>query len=260
MILILLPASDYDPTESSVPWMALQAAGIEARFATPTGAPAYADARLVSLGFGLLDKFFMTRKPDLATYAAMTQSPAFRAPMAYADVKPDDFEGLLVPGGHAQGMKTLLESTVAQSIAARFFADDKPVAAVCHGVLLLARAQDPGTGRSVLHGRKTTALTAMNMELAAWLATAPFLGRYYRTYPQTVEAEVRAALADPDDFDGGPLFPKRDTSENPDGFVVRDGRYLSARWPGDCHRFARELVELIQSTRAANARSRRQAA
>src|SRR5688572_27609166 len=100
MILILLPASDYDPTESSVPWMALQAAGIDARFATPTGAPAYADERLVRLGFGVLDKFFMTRKPDLATYQAMTESAAFRSPLAYADVEPADYEGLLVPGGH----------------------------------------------------------------------------------------------------------------------------------------------------------------
>ncbi|HKY92042.1 MAG TPA: type 1 glutamine amidotransferase domain-containing protein [Nevskiaceae bacterium] len=251
MILILLPASDYDPTESSVPWMAMQAAGIECRFATPTGAPAFADERLVKLGFGPLDKFFMTRKPDLATYHAMAESAAFRSPLAYADVRPDDFEGVLVPGGHAPGMKSMLESPVAQSIAAHFFVADKPVAAVCHGVLLLARAKDPRTGRSVLHGRRTTALTATNMELAAWLVTAPFLGRYYRTYPQTVEAEVRAALASPADFDRGPVLPKRDTSANPNGFVVRDRNYLSARWPGDCHRFARELVALVQSTRAA---------
>lgn len=259
MILILLPDSDYDPTESSVPWMAMQAAGIDCRFATPAGAPAFADARLVKTGFGLLDKMFMTRKPDLATYQAMSESPAFRSPVAYADVKPEAFEGLLVPGGHAPGMKSMLESPIAQSIAASFFDAQKPVAAVCHGVLLLARAKNPRTGRSVLHGRRTTALPALNMELAAWVATAPFLGRYYRTYPQTVEAEVRAALASPSDFEPGPFLPKRDTSASPDGFVVRDGNYLSARWPGDCHRFAREFVALIQSTRASAGR-RKQAA
>jgi hypothetical protein len=36
MILILLPTSDYDPTESSVPWQAMRLAGLDARFATPT--------------------------------------------------------------------------------------------------------------------------------------------------------------------------------------------------------------------------------
>ena len=28
-------------------------------------------------------------------------------------------------------------------------------------------------------------------------------------------------------------------------FVVRDGNYLSARWPGDVHRFAREFSALL---------------
>ena len=44
-VLMLLPAQDYDPTESAVPWGALRAAGHEVIFATPKGDPAYADDR-----------------------------------------------------------------------------------------------------------------------------------------------------------------------------------------------------------------------
>jgi hypothetical protein len=29
------------------------------------------------------------------------------------------------------------------------------------------------------------------------------------------------------------------------GFTVRDGHYLSARWPGDAHRFASEFAAMI---------------
>jgi len=29
------------------------------------------------------------------------------------------------------------------------------------------------------------------------------------------------------------------------GFTVRDGQYLSARWPGDAHRFAHELAGML---------------
>ena len=29
------------------------------------------------------------------------------------------------------------------------------------------------------------------------------------------------------------------------GFTVRDGKYLSARWPGDANRFAEEFVTLL---------------
>lgn len=250
MILFLLPEADYDPTESAVPWNAFQQAGIEVRFATPQGLPAYADPRLVSKGFGPLNPFFMTRKEDLLLYQNMTRSTAFQTPLSYAEVVPEHFEGLLVPGGHAQGVRSMLESQRAQEIVLHFFRTDKPVAAVCHGLILLARTTDPHTGHSVLHGRKTTALTALNMELPAWAVTAPWLGRYYRTYAQTVEAEVKAALARPADFQPGPLLPLRDSASNlRPGFTVRDGNYLSARWPGDCHRYAVEFVEMVTSAR-----------
>ncbi|NNA54291.1 type 1 glutamine amidotransferase domain-containing protein [Pseudomonas koreensis] len=248
MILILLPSADYDPTESSVPWQALRDAGIETRFATPQGLAAYADARLVSIGFGPLNSMLMTRKADLRSYAQMIESAAFRQPLAYADVDPNQFDGLLIPGGHAKGMRSLLESAQARDIALQFFKAEKPVAAVCHGVLLLARTLDPDTGRSVLFGRRVTALLAATMELPAWLMTAPWLGRYFRTYGQTVEAEVSAALSRKSDFVRGPLIAKRDSAQSPhSGFVVRDGQLLTARWPGDCHRFAAEWVALLQN-------------
>jgi putative intracellular protease/amidase len=176
----------------------------------------------------------------------MTEDASFRKPLSYDAVDPSEFDGLLIPGGHAKGMRTLLESAQAQRIALYFFNADKPVAAVCHGVLLLARTLNPDTGFSVLRGRKVTALVANTMELPAWAMTAPWLGRYYRTYPQTVEAEVTAALSSPADFLRGPFLAVRDSVDQPQrGFVVSDGQLLTARWPGDCHRFAAEWVRLI---------------
>lgn len=245
MLLMLLPQQDYDPTESSVPWQALTTAGHPMQFATPTGEAAHADPRLVSLGFGLLNPMLMTRPDALSSYASMTNAASFRAPLAYDNVDPSAYAGLVVPGGHAPGMRTMLESPAAQQIVQAFFSADKPVAAVCHGVLLLARTQDPATGRSVLHGRRTTALPA-TMELSAYALTCAWLGSYYRTYPVTVQAEVTAALARPGDFAAGPLLARRDSHKRPQtGFVVKDGNYLSARWPGDCHRFAAEVVAMV---------------
>ncbi|MES2320068.1 MAG: type 1 glutamine amidotransferase domain-containing protein [Pseudomonadota bacterium] len=245
MILCLLPLSGFDPTESAVPWKALRDAGIDVTFATPDGKAAQADTRLVSDGFGPLNFLFMTRKEDLAAYAEMADCAQFRQPLSYADVDPAAYAGLLIPGGHAAGVKSMLESAQAQAITLAFFRADKPVAAVCHGVLLLARTIDPATGKSVLHGRRTTAVTAVNMELPAWLITAPWLGSYYRTYPRTVQDEVTAALAEPGHFLRGPFMNGRDTSSDMRaGFIVQDGNYLSARWPGDCHRFAKALVDM----------------
>jgi putative intracellular protease/amidase len=245
-ILCILPADGHDPTESAVLWHTLTAAGVAVHFTTPDGAPGHADRRLTEQGFGLLNPALMTRAPALASYRAMAASPAFNAPLPYAAVDPAGYDGLMIPGGHAAGVKSMLESARAQALCLAFFQADKPVAAVCHGVLLAARTRDPRTGKSVLHGRKTTALPP-SMELGAWLLTKLWLGDYYRTYPETVRAEVRRALADPADFDGGPLPARRDNDAAPGlGFIVADGNYLSGRWPGDCHRLAAAFLQLLR--------------
>ena len=81
-------------------------------------------------------------------------------------------------------------------------------------------------------------------EVRAYLATFWRRGRYYRTYPAYVEDEVRAALAAPEHFERGPReLSKRGTrDDDTHTFIVEDGRYVSARWPGDAYRFARALI------------------
>ena len=68
------------------------------------------------------------------------------------------FDGLLLPGGHAPGTRQYLGSPSLREQVARFWALGRPVGAICHGVLVLARTRDPATGRSVLSGCRTTCL------------------------------------------------------------------------------------------------------
>jgi protease I len=57
---------------------------------------------------------------------------------------------------------------------------------------------------------------------------------------------VTAALASPADFVSGPWALRRDAPTRLDaGFTVLDGRDLSARWPGDAHRFAHDDLNLL---------------
>ncbi|MDP2305466.1 MAG: type 1 glutamine amidotransferase domain-containing protein [Pseudomonadota bacterium] len=246
-VLVPLPQVDFDPTEVAVPWRALVAAGVQVRFATPTGAPGAADPRMVTgRDLGLLKGLLMADRHGVDAYAALVASPEFQDPLAYEGARPEAFDALLLPGGHAKGMCPYLESPVVQAMVAHFFDADKPVAAICHGTLLAARSVSPRTGRSVLHGRRTTGLTRMQ-ELTAWNLTRAWLGDYYRTYPTPMETELRSFLRSPADYDPGPLPLRRDTPDNlGPGFIVRDGNYLSARWPGDAHRFAAAFVELVQ--------------
>ena len=127
---------------------------------------------------------------------------------------------------------------------AKFWALNRPVAAICHGVVVLARSIDPATGKSVIADAHTTCLPRY-MERSAYALTAWRLGRYYRTYPQYVEDEVRSVLNDDtQQFRVGPRTLTRRGSARSDAgaFVVEDGRYISARWPGDAYLFARKLI------------------
>jgi putative intracellular protease/amidase len=243
-ILVPLPDRDFDVTEVAVPWKLATAAGHEVVFVTEAGeqgpAPA-ADPRLLrGVIFGKLGAAPEPRQ----FYDELTRAPGFARPRAWGAVDVADFDGLVLPGGHAPGMKQYLGSEDVHRLIARFWRTGKPVGAICHGVLALARARDADTGDSVLRACKTTCLPKY-MERSAYLVTFWKLGRYYRTYPAYVEDEVKAALADAKaQFVRGPrTMTKRGTADDDaPAFVVEDGRYVSARWPGDAYAFARAFL------------------
>ncbi len=238
-ILIILPQVDFDPTEVAVPWAVWNAAGYDVCFATQDGTPATCDpVTLTGAGLPVLARSLQAKPENVALYAQMVASVAFLTPVRWCDVITADFDAVHFPGGHAPGMRPYCESAEVQRIAREAFAADLPVSAICHGVLPLARS-------GVLKGRKTTALTRM-MEGTAVALTRHKLGDHYRTYPQPVEVEVRSLLSSPDDFKTGPLLPRYGSAASPGvGFVVQDGNYVSARWPGDAYTLAHRILSLL---------------
>ena len=236
-----------------MPWRVLTEAGHACIFATPDGAPAQADQRMLKgIGLGLLGPMLRAQANAVADHDRMAQSAAYREPISWSAIADglaaQRFDAVLLPGGHAPGMREYLESPLLQSAVATFFERDLPVAAICHGTVLAARSRVPqgdNAGRSVLYGRRSTGLTRQ-LEMLAWRLTRHRLGDYYRTYPQTVQDEVAAALRSPLDFlTGTPALLRDSDRMQRVGFTVRDGRYLSARWPGDAHRFAYALVGML---------------
>ena len=239
-VLVPLPDIDFDTTEVAVPWRLLREAGHEVVFATEGGAVPRCDPLLLTgVVFGQLG----AESPAKADYGDMQVSAEFLAPLRWAEVVPAAFDALLLPGGHAPGMRQYLGSALLQAQVAEFARLGRPIAAICHGVLLLARARDAGSGRSVLHGRRTTCLPKY-MEALAYGLSFWKVGRYYRTYPAYVEDEVRAALASPSDFVRGPitLGTRGSAGDDRAAFVLEDGDYLSARWPGDAYLLGRRLI------------------
>jgi putative intracellular protease/amidase len=281
-VLIPLPARDFDPSEAAVSWQVLSNAGHAITFATPDGRPAIADEMMLTgQGLDLWGKIPLLRNLPLIgllmrangdarnAYAAMIADVNYSNPLRWDAVDTSAFDGLLLPGGHrARGTREYLESKKLQGNVVEFFEAEKPVAAICHGVLLAARSTSKRTGRSVLHGYRTTALT-WALERSAWKVariTRFWDPSYYRTYLEqagqpdgymSVQQEVTRALARSDDFIDVPASDpqhrrktsglQRDSMDDArPAFVLQDRHYVSARWPGDVHTFAKALAGLLK--------------
>lgn len=232
-VLICLPDRDFDPTELATPWHRLREAGFRVAFATEQAAVAAADPLLLTgVVFGKLG----AEADALERYYRMIQSAEFLHPLRWSDVKALDFDALLLPGGHAQGMRQYLESLDLRAVIQQFFASAKIVAAICHGVLAVARTPAPDTGVSLLRGYKVTALLTV-LERAAYYSTFWKLGKYYRTYPEYVQHEVTRNLASKKDFIAGDAPWK--------AFALRDRNVITARYPKDAELFAAEIIAAL---------------
>jgi putative intracellular protease/amidase len=280
-VLIPIPDRDFDPTEVAISWQVLRANGHRVVFATESGTPGAADDIMVT-GRGLdfwsalpvlgaitvVGRMLRANKDARRAYQEMLQSQEYQHPSSWTETTLDGIDGLLLPGGHrARGMRPYIDSDTLHRVVVDAFARGVIVAAICHGVLLAARSVDPATGHSMLYGRRTTALT-WALERTAWR-----LGRitrfwdrdYYRTYSEqpgqpagymSVQSEVTRALKNRTDFcdveRGSPHWRAktsgiaRDTAtDSRRAFVVDDGAYVSARWPGDAHTFANVLSQKL---------------
>jgi len=281
-VLCLLPARDFDPSEAAVSWRVLVDAGHVVGFATPDGRAAVADDIMVTgkgldpwgaipvlRNWPLIGLLLQANRDAREAYAQMIADPNYIAPQRWDAVDTSAFDALLLPGGHrARGMRDYLESDILQRHVTDFFEQNKPVAAICHGVLLAARSIPRQTGRSVLHGYRTTALT-WALECSGWSlarVTRFWDPNYYRTYLEqdgqpkgfmSVQQEVTRALARAEDFADVPATDpdyRRKTSglhrdsldDARPAFVVQDRNYVSARWPGDAHTFAKTFADMLK--------------
>jgi protease I len=80
----------------------------------------------------------------------------FQLNAAFADVKAEDYDALVIPGGRAPEYIRLNERVL--EIVRHFFAANKPVAAICHGAQVLAAA-------GVLTGRACSAYPAVGPDV-----------------------------------------------------------------------------------------------
>ena len=144
MTKVLIVAGDaVEAQELFYPYWRLKEAGIEVVVAAPTKKEAL---------FTVVHDF----EPGWETY---TEKPGYRftwIDTSFKDVKPEEFDGLIIPGGRApEFIRTYKEL---ESIIKHFLDSGKPVAAICHGPLVIA-------GYGLAKGRKMTCYMAVAPDL-----------------------------------------------------------------------------------------------
>jgi putative intracellular protease/amidase len=234
MILVPLPDHDFDPTESAIPWKIFHSRGINVAFSTEHGDVAEADLHRLR---GPLPGLLSAGAQVKAAYYEMTQEYSFQHPIPYAEIDSTQYKAILLPGGDGPRMRQYLGNRLLQSKVLEFWQQGKLVGAICHGILVLSRTIEPQSGRSILYGRKVTALPR-SLDRAAYHLDSWFIKHGYIMYPKCVAEEVRACLEHPDDFSAGPNFLTP--------YVVTDGNLITSRWYMEAELFAIRFVEALE--------------
>jgi protease I len=109
---VILTADEFEDMELFFPLFRLMEEGVDVTVAAPTKGPIHGER-----GYG------------------------FEVKTTIAEVKPDDYDILIIPGGAPNGApRTVRNLEAARAIARDFFAKNKPVASICHGPYTLVSA------------------------------------------------------------------------------------------------------------------------
>ena len=141
---ILMLVGDYaEDYETMVPFQALQMVGHRVH----AGCPGKSAGQTVR-----------TAIHDVEGDQTYSEKPGhnFALNASFADVKPQDYDALVLPGG--RGPEYLRTYPAVVAAVQHFFEADKPVAAICHAAQLLA-------GAGVLKGRSCSAYPACRAEV-----------------------------------------------------------------------------------------------
>ncbi|MEL7213087.1 MAG: type 1 glutamine amidotransferase domain-containing protein [Pseudomonadota bacterium] len=138
-----------------------------------------------------------------------------------ADVEPDDFDAVFLPGGHGP-MFDLATDEDSQRVIQGFQIGGRPIGAVCHAPAALLQAQDMD-GRAMLAGRKVTGFSNAEEEAVGLTDAVPFL----------LEDALKQV---------GATYEK---GENFEPHVVTDGLLVTGQNPGSSAPTAKALLDLF---------------
>ncbi|EWH03104.1 type 1 glutamine amidotransferase domain-containing protein [Halomonas sp. BC04] len=138
-----------------------------------------------------------------------------------SEVNADDFDAIFYPGGHGP-LWDLVDNADSIRLIEAFWAQQKPVAAVCHAPIVLIHARDT-EGEPIIRGREVTGFTNEEEEAVGLTGVVPRL--------------VENALKE-----GGAHYSKADVFTP---YTRRDGLLITGQNPPSSEPVAKVLLEAL---------------
>ncbi len=147
--ILIITGDAVEALEIYYPYYRILEEGYEAVIASPT------------------KKVLRTVVHDFEGWDTYTEKPGYQleSHASFADVDPTEFDALIIPGGRAPEY-IRLDPDIPR-IVGHFFEAKKPVAAICHGVLVLSALKN----NAYFEGRTMTAYTACSLDVESIGAT-----------------------------------------------------------------------------------------
>lgn len=200
--------------ELSVPYYLFREAGYEVTLASPAGGPVGFDpASMKPQGQNSPETDRMLT--DQVAQAAIQDT------VRPSTLKADNYAALFFPGGHGT-MWDLPGDAEVKRLVEEAYAQDKVIAAVCHGAAGLVSARAPN-GESILAGKKVNCFTNREEEETGLISVVPF----------ALESRLRELNAE---FVG---------AENWQPFAVCDGNIITGQNPQSSALVAQEVLSAL---------------
>jgi putative intracellular protease/amidase len=203
--------------ELAAPYYIFTEAGFELTIASPAGGPVPLDPKSESIIMAT-----QTTKRFLKDEAAMN---FLSDSLLVKEVKAEDFDAVFLPGGHGP-MWDIADNKEVKQLLEAFNIQNKPIAAVCHGVVGLLAVQTEN-GELLIKGKQLTGFSNSEEESAGHTKIVPFL------------LETRLLSL-------GGLYSK---AANYVCHVVVDGNIITGQNPASSEELAKKIVAFLKEAK-----------
>jgi len=200
--------------EIAIPYYVFKDAGADITLASPNGGKVPLDPRSQSIILATFGTKRFLKDEDAMNFLSHS--------MLLEDMRADDFDVLFLPGGYGL-MWDLADSKIVSELLEAFNSKNKPIGAVCHGVVCLLSLKDD-KGESLIKGKQLTGFSNSEEESSGFSSVVPFL----------VETKVLS------------LGAKYSKGENYLSHVVEDNNIITGQNPASSKAVAQKIMALVK--------------